>query len=96
MLKQLGYEDGSLYQRIDKAVADHLLTEGMGRWAHSVRLESNNVRHADVGRPHMTKEDAEKSLAFAKALGDFLFVLTAKIDAAASEAAEAVDPGLGS
>lgn len=82
MLKHLGYTEGTLYSRIDKAVQDHVLTVGMGQWAHKVRLESNNVRHADASRPHMTKEDAEKALEFTRSLGDFLFVLTAKIDAA--------------
>src|SRR5262249_55972980 len=32
MLKTLGYTSGSLYDRIDKAVDNHLLTDGMGKW----------------------------------------------------------------
>src|SRR5690606_12666092 len=51
MLKQLGYTDGSLYARIDKALADNLLTKGMADWAHSVRLGSNRPRHADDEKP---------------------------------------------
>jgi hypothetical protein len=35
MLKPRGYYvDGSLYARVDKAVADHVLTKEMGDWAH--------------------------------------------------------------
>jgi len=80
MLKDKGYLEGSLYNRIDKAVEDHLLTEGMGKWAHAVRLEANNVRHADGESPHVTKPQAQRVVDFASALGDFLYVLTAKIE----------------
>jgi hypothetical protein len=79
MLKHFGYLDGSLYSRIDAALKDHLLTTGMADWAHSVRLGSNRPRHADKDSPHVSAEDAQRSVAFAKALGDFLFVLTAQI-----------------
>jgi hypothetical protein len=80
MLKEKGYREGSLYARIDKAVGDHVLTDGMGQWAHAVRLEANNVRHADDASPHVTKIQAQRVVEFATALGDFLFVLTAKIE----------------
>jgi hypothetical protein len=80
MLKALGYEKGSVYDRIDEAVKDHHLTEAMGEWAHSVRLGANRPRHADKDRPHLTPDEARQSLEFAEALGGFLFVLTAKIN----------------
>ena len=80
MLKDCEYEDGSLYERIDKAVEDHLLTDGMGKWAHAVRLESNRPRHADKENPNVTPEEAKKAVEFAEALGHFLFVLTARIE----------------
>jgi hypothetical protein len=79
MLKEQGLTEGSLYNRIDKAVEQHILTEPMGKWAHAVRLEANNVRHADQSNPHVTKPQAEQVVEFASALGDFLYVLTAKI-----------------
>lgn len=79
MLKAKGYLDGTLYGRIDKAVKDHILTEDMGKWAHKVRLEANAVRHADQTSTAPTKEDAAQVLEFARALGDFLFVLTARV-----------------
>lgn len=79
MLKHHGYKDGSLYSRIDKAVSDHVLTAGMGEWAHKVRLDTNDVRHADEERPHATPEEAMQTVEFAKALGDFLFVFPARI-----------------
>jgi hypothetical protein len=47
MLKKRGYETGSLYARIDKALADNLLTKRMADWAHEVRLGSNRPRRAD-------------------------------------------------
>ena len=79
MLKDLGYNEGSLYSRIDKAFEDHLLTKGMAEWAHSVRLGSNRPRHSDVNEPHVSASEARRSVDFAEALGDFLFVLSAQI-----------------
>lgn len=89
MLKQLGLVDGSLYERIDKAVADHKLTEGMGEWAHDVRLGSNRPRHADKDRPHVSADEAKQSVEFADALGYFLFVLTKRIEKGKAAAAAA-------
>ncbi|WHO39136.1 DUF4145 domain-containing protein [Sphingobium sp. AP49] len=86
MLKHLGYKEGSLYQRIDKAQADSLLTKGMADWAHSVRLGSNRPRHADEENPHVSAEEAARSVRFAQSLGDFLFVLTAQIQEAVQHA----------
>jgi hypothetical protein len=80
MLKAQGFKDGTLYARIDAAVQAHILTDGMGKWAHAVRLEANNVRHSDDTDPHVTREEAERVVEFATSLGDFLFVLTAKIE----------------
>lgn len=80
MLKELGLKDGSLYSRIDKAVEGHILTKGMGEWAHEVRLGSNRPRHADEERPHVLSEEAAQSVEFAEALGNFLFVLTKRIE----------------
>ncbi|WP_390889246.1 DUF4145 domain-containing protein [Rhizobium laguerreae] len=80
MLKEVGYPDGSLYSRIDKAVADAVLTKGMGGWAHAVRLGSNRPRHADADEPHVAPAQAAQSVEFAEALGNFLFVLTKKIE----------------
>ncbi|MDU0359849.1 DUF4145 domain-containing protein [Rhizobium sp. 25PS6] len=82
MLKERGYDDQkkSLYARIDQALAHNVLTQGMAEWAHSVRLGSNRPRHADAERPHVSHAEARQSVEFAEALGNFLFVLTAKID----------------
>jgi hypothetical protein len=88
MLKHLGYEQGTLYSRIDKALEDGLLTQGMATWAHSVRLGSNRPRHADAERPHTSPEEAKRSVAFAEALGDFLFVLTSQIEEATAAATD--------
>lgn len=85
MLKARGYQDGSLYARIDKAKIDALLTAGMADWAHSVRLGSNRPRHADMDSPHVSPADAKRSVEFAEALGNFLFVLTAQIEEAVNE-----------
>lgn len=89
MLKHHDYTEGSLYSRIDKALKDNLLTKGMADWAHEVRLGSNRPRHADAERPHVTHNEARQSVEFAEALGNFLFVLTAKIDRGIIAAREA-------
>lgn len=79
MLKAKGYTTGNLYPRIGQAVADHVLTDGMAQWAHKVRLEANAVRHADAENTEPSMEDAKQVLQFASALGDFLFVFTARV-----------------
>ena len=79
MLKEKGYKDGDLYKRIKKAVDDHLITEEMGEWAHEVRLDANNQRHADGEAPLPTADEAEKAIEFASALGEFLFVLPSRV-----------------
>jgi len=79
MLKLKEYTKGSLYSRIDQAVSDNLLTEGMGAWAHNVRLDANDQRHSDEEASLPTPEDGERSVEFAQALAEFLFVLPAKV-----------------
>lgn len=79
MLKELGYNDGSLYQRISKAVGDNVLTKNMADWAHHVRLEANRTRHADEDDPFVAPEEAKQVVEFVEALGQFLFVLPARM-----------------
>lgn len=80
MLKIKEYHTGSLYTRINQAVEDHLITEEMSTWAHRVRLDANEQRHADLGTGLPTNTDANHSLEFALALAQFLFVLPAMIN----------------
>lgn len=89
MLKAHGLVKGSLYSRIDKALEDNLLTKGMADWAHEVRLGSNRPRHSDEDKPHVSPEEAKQSVEFAEALGQFLFVLTARIERGTKAAKEA-------
>lgn len=79
MLKTKGYKDGNLYTRINKAAADHVVTNEMAEWAHHIRLEANGQRHADDEEAIPTKIEAERSLEFALALAEFLFVLPARV-----------------
>jgi hypothetical protein len=51
----------------------------MGKWAHQVRLEANDVRHADPANPHLTADQAKQAVEFAAALGEFLLVLSARV-----------------
>ncbi len=92
MLKAKGYSDGSLYNRVDQAVADHVLIKEMGDWAHWVRLGSNRPRHADKDSPHISVSEAQQSVEFAQALGEFLFVLSSRITAGIEKAEESEAP----
>lgn len=87
MLKSRGLRDGSLYERIDQAAANHLITSDMAQWAHQVRLDANDQRHADESMPLPRTEDARRCLDFAEALGDVLFVLPARVTRGRAEAA---------
>lgn len=79
MLKERGYKGGKLYSRIKKAIDDGMLTEDMGKWAHQVRLDANDERHADEDSIMPTVENARQSIEFAKTLSELLFVLPSKV-----------------
>jgi hypothetical protein len=79
MLKEKGYTEGSLNSRINKMAEDHLITNGMAEWAHYIRLEANDQRHADENAGLPTKDDAQKTIDFAMALAEFLYVLPARV-----------------
>ena len=79
MLKAKGLKDGSLYNRIKQAVEINLITEEMSVWAHDVRLDANDQRHADDNAPLPTIDDAKRVIEFSQALATFLFVLPARV-----------------
>jgi len=79
MLKDKGYKVGNLNSRIDSAAADHLITDEMARWAHEIRLDANDQRHADETAPLPTSVEADKTFEFANALAQFLYVLPALV-----------------
>lgn len=79
MLKARGYREGSLYERIDRAATEHLITGEMAAWAHQIRLDANEMRHAHEDAPFPEFDDAKLCLDFALALGDVLFVLPARV-----------------
>ncbi len=89
MLKSKGYKEGSLNARIDQAAKDHLVTSEMAQWAHEVRLDANDQRHADESAALPTAADAERCVEFALALGQFMFVLPARIQRGLADAKEA-------
>ena len=79
MLKAKGLKSGTLYTRIDEAATNHLITEEMKLWAHEVRLDANDQRHADESAPLPSEADAKKAIEFAQALAQFLFILPALV-----------------
>src|SRR5438067_5900698 len=80
MLKDKGHKTGSLRARIDAAAAQHLITPEMAAWAHEIRLDANDQRHADENTDLPAQADAEKVIAFATALAQFLYVLPARVE----------------
>jgi hypothetical protein len=80
MLKEKGYKNGNLHKRINKAAEDHLITEEMSKWAHQVRLDANDQRHADEEAELPNEDDAKKTIDFTLALAEFLFVLPSRIE----------------
>jgi hypothetical protein len=80
MLKNKGYKEGSLFGRINEAAKKHLITEEMSKWAHQVRLDANEQRHFDDDVVLPNEADAKKTIDFALALAEFLFVLPCKIN----------------
>ena len=79
MLKDKGYKEGSLNTRIDAAAKDHLITPEMAAWAHEIRLDANDQRHADESSSLPNDADADKVIEFANALAQFLYVLPARV-----------------
>lgn len=80
MLKDKGLKDGNLYGRINEAAKQHLITEEMGAWAHEVRLDANDERHADEDADLPSTEDAERVIEFVLALAQFLYVLPSRVE----------------
>ncbi len=79
MLKEKNYKEGSLYERIERAVKDKLITSEMAQWAHDVRLDANDQRHADEKIIMPDNDDAQRVINFVIAFGEYLFVLPAKV-----------------
>ena len=73
------YTEGSLYVRIENAVKDHLITKEMSQWAHEVRLDANDQRHATESATLPTPEEAKRVIDFATALAEFIFVLPSRV-----------------
>lgn len=80
MLKDKGLKDGTLNSRIDDAAKSHLITSEMAAWAHEIRLEANDQRHADETASLPSGADAIKVIEFANALAQFLYVLPARVE----------------
>ena len=86
MLKILNYKEGNLYNRIEQAAQDHLITNDMAKWAHEVRLDANDQRHADEGASLPEPADAKRCIDFTLALSEFLFVLPSRVTRGIEEA----------
>jgi len=94
MLKEKGLKNGGLYKRIELAAESGLITSDMAAWAHEVRLDANDERHADDSAELPSEEDAKKCIDFVNALGDFMFVLPARIERGREKPPEVGHAGL--
>lgn len=91
MLKEKGLIEGSLYSRINKAVDENLMTSEMATWAHEIRLDANDERHADFNAKLPDSEDAKRTVDFALAMAEFLFVLPSKVRRGIKDASDSKD-----
>lgn len=74
-LRALGYKDGNLLSRINKAREDGLLTESMKNWSHRVRINGNEAVH----ELQATDDEAREFVAFLKLFLEVAFVLPERI-----------------
>ena len=65
---------------VSNAARLHLITNEMAIWAHEVRLDANDVRHADENAPLPDVNDAKKCVEFTKAIAMFLFGLPSMVE----------------
>ena len=86
MLKEKEYTDGTLNDRINKAAQDHLITDAMAEWAHYIRLDANEQRHADVSATLPNVKDAKLTFDFAIAFAEYLFVLPSRVTSGITDA----------
>jgi hypothetical protein len=86
MLKEKGLKDGSLFDRINKAASDGIITKDLAAVAHDVRLGANDERHADEDAALTTDEDAQRCLEFAEAIAEMVFILPTRVKAPAPKA----------
>lgn len=77
MLREKKIEGSSLQEKIGKAVEQGLINKEMETWAGKIRLDT--PEQDDDNLPMPSVEQAKQSIAFSKALADFLFVLPEKI-----------------
>ena len=80
VLKDKGLNVGNLNSRIDAAAKNHLITPEMAAWAHEIRLDANDQRHADEEADLPDSANAAKAIEFANALAQFLYVLPARVE----------------
>lgn len=88
MLKEKGFRTGSLYARIDEAAKKLVITGDMATWAHQVRLDANDQRHADEEAEIPAKPDAERCIKFVETLGEILFVLPTRVSRGIEDASK--------
>lgn len=78
MLKEVGYSEGSLFSRLEQAADDKVISEDMVQWASWVGLDKEEDDDEDDDELPTT-QDAQRILAFAKMLGEWLFAFPERV-----------------
>jgi hypothetical protein len=91
-LKAKDLKNRTLFERINLAAQQHLITAEMAEWAHDVRLDANDQRHADDSASLPTTDDAKRVVEFALALAQFMFVLPARVQRGRQNASQHTTP----
>ena len=79
MLKNVGHKVGGLHDRLDQAAEANKISEKLVKWAHQIRLDPNDQKPGAKGSKLPEPEDARKTIDFALALAELLFVMPAKV-----------------
>ena len=72
-----GKKEGILQDRIRQSVQDGKIPEEMAKWGQQIRLNPNDPSSGKKGLPE--PDDARKTIDFALALAEFLYVMPARV-----------------
>ena len=76
--RQQGAEGKTLKDEIDDLAAKHVIPPALRDWAHELRDGGNLVAHPEPGKT-VDMQDAEKMIALAESIFDYLYVIPAEV-----------------
>jgi len=72
--------DLPMFDRIDQAISDGLISPDMGKWAHRLPFDSMHQRYNDEGPSLPVQDDAQQCLEFAQTLALVLFTVPSRVE----------------